>query len=171
MTIALDPGTVDPQTAQASRPKRIGIPREITSGECRIAATPQTVKKLQSLGFDVLIEQGAGEPAKFSDQAYRDAGCNVIANATELWQQADIVLKVQPPSQHPDLNCHETDLAQEGQTLISFLWPAQQPASVQHLCTKQVTALALDSMSHISSALYLDAPSSLGNLFGYRCVL
>ena len=171
MTIALDPGTVDPQTSQAIRPKRIGIPREISSGECRIAATPQTVKKLQSLGFDVLIEQGAGEPAGFSDQAYRDAGCNVIANATELWQQADIVLKVQPPSQHPGLNCHETDLAHAGQTLISFLWPAQHPELVQQLGAKQVTALAMDSVPRISRAQKMDALSSMANVAGYRAVI
>ena len=73
MTIALDKGAVDQQASPPSRPKRIGIPKEITPGECRVAATPKTVKKLQSLGFDVLIEQGAGERAEFSDQAYRDS--------------------------------------------------------------------------------------------------
>ena len=171
MTIALDQGAVNQQASRPERPKRIGIPKEVTPGECRIAATPKTVKKLQSLGFDVLIEQGAGERAEFSDQTYRDAGCQVVANAVELWRQADIVLKVQPPGHHHELNCPETDLAHSGQTLISFLWPAQNPDLVQQLADKQVTALAMDSVPRISRAQKMDALSSMANVAGYRAVI
>ena len=171
MTIALDQGAVNQQASRPERPKRIGIPKEVTPGECRIAATPKTVKKLQSLGFDVLIEQGAGERAEFSDQTYRDAGCQVVANAVELWRQADIVLKVQPPGHHHELNCPETDLAHGGQTLISFLWPAQNPDLVQQLADKQVTALAMDSVPRISRAQKMDALSSMANVAGYRAVI
>ncbi|MEO0432818.1 MAG: Re/Si-specific NAD(P)(+) transhydrogenase subunit alpha [Cyanobacteria bacterium J06656_5] len=171
MTIALDKGAVDQQSSPPSHPKRIGIPKEIAPGECRVAATPKTVKKLQSLGFDVLIETGAGERAEFSDQSYRDAGCQVIANAVELWQQADIVLKVEPPAHHSELNCNETELAHSGQTLISFLWPAQHPELLQQLATKQVTALAMDSVPRISRAQKMDALSSMANVAGYRAVI
>ncbi|MEM7793414.1 MAG: Re/Si-specific NAD(P)(+) transhydrogenase subunit alpha [Cyanobacteria bacterium P01_C01_bin.118] len=171
MTIALDQGAIAQQASQPERSKRIGIPKEITSGECRVAATPKTVKKLQSLGFDVLIETGAGERAEFSDQAYRDAGCQVIANAVELWQQADIVLKVEPPTHHHELNCHEAELAHSGQTLISFLWPAQNSDLVKQLANKQVTALAIDSVPRISRAQKMDALSSMANVAGYRAVI
>ncbi|MFG6098139.1 Re/Si-specific NAD(P)(+) transhydrogenase subunit alpha [Leptothoe sp. ISB3NOV94-8A] len=171
MTIALDQGAVDQQASHLERPKRVGIPKEVTPGECRIAATPKTVKKLQSLGFDVLIEQGAGERAEFSDHAYREAGCEVIANAIELWQQADIVLKVQPPSHNHELNCHETELAHDGQTLISFLWPAQNADLINQLAAKQVTALAMDSVPRISRAQKMDALSSMANVAGYRAVI
>ncbi|NEP63658.1 MAG: Re/Si-specific NAD(P)(+) transhydrogenase subunit alpha, partial [Symploca sp. SIO2G7] len=171
MTIALDHGAIDQQASHPERPKRIGIPKEATPGECRIAATPKTVKKLQSLGFDVLIEQGAGERAEFSDQAYQDAGCQVVANAIELWRQSDIVLKVQPPGRHHELNCLETDLAHSNQTLISFLWPAQNPDLVKQLAEKQVTALAMDSVPRISRAQKMDALSSMANVAGYRAVI
>ncbi|MBT9312112.1 Re/Si-specific NAD(P)(+) transhydrogenase subunit alpha [Leptothoe kymatousa] len=171
MTIALDQGAVDQRASQPARPKRIGIPKEINPGECRVAATPKTVKKLQSLGFEVLIETGAGEQAEFSDQAYRDAGCQVIANAVELWDQADIVLKVEPPAHHHELNRHETDLVHDGQTLISFLWPAQNTDLVTQLADKQVTALAMDSVPRISRAQKMDALSSMANVAGYRAVI
>ena len=171
MTIALDQGAVDRQAFHSERPKRIGIPKEITPGECRTAATPKTVKKLQSLGFDVLIEQGAGEPAQFSDQSYREAGAQVVANAVELWRQADIILKVQSPGYHHELNCPETDLAHSGQTLISFLWPAQNQELVQQLASKQVTALAIDAVPRISRAQKMDALSSMANVAGYRAVI
>ncbi|NEQ50260.1 MAG: Re/Si-specific NAD(P)(+) transhydrogenase subunit alpha [Leptolyngbya sp. SIO3F4] len=171
MTIALDHGAVDQQASHPQGSKRIGIPKEITSGECRVAATPKTVKKLQSLGFDVLVETGAGERAEFSDQAYRDAGCQVVANAIELWQQADIVLKVEPPTHHHELNCDETELVHSGQTLISFLWPAQNTDLVQKLADKQVTALAMDSVPRISRAQKMDALSSMANVAGYRAVI
>ena len=171
MTIALDHGAVDQQAAHPTRPKRIGIPKEVTPGECRVAATPKTVKKLQSLGFDVLIETGAGERAEFSDQAYRDAGCQVIANAVELWDQADIVLKVEPPAHHHELNRDETELVHGGQTLISFLWPAQNTDLVKQLADKQVTCLAMDSVPRISRAQKMDALSSMANVAGYRAVI
>ncbi|MBT9314287.1 Re/Si-specific NAD(P)(+) transhydrogenase subunit alpha [Leptothoe spongobia] len=171
MTIALDHGAVDQQASQPERSKRIGIPKEVTSGECRVAATPKTAKKLQSLGFDVLIETGAGEQAEFSDQAYRDAGCQVIANAVELWEQTDIILKVEPPAHHPELNCDEAELVHSGQTLISFLWPAQNTDLVKQLAAKQVTALAIDSVPRISRAQKMDALSSMANVAGYRAVI
>ncbi|MGD1952769.1 MAG: Re/Si-specific NAD(P)(+) transhydrogenase subunit alpha [Leptolyngbyaceae cyanobacterium] len=171
MTIALNQSAVDQQASHSERSKRIGIPKEVTPGECRIAATPKTVKKLQSLGFDVLIEQGAGEHAEFSDQAYQSAGCQVVANALELWRQADIILKVQPPGHHHELNCNETDLVHDGQTLISFLWPAQNPELINQLAAKQVTALAMDSVPRISRAQKMDALSSMANVAGYRAVI
>ncbi|MEM6251551.1 MAG: Re/Si-specific NAD(P)(+) transhydrogenase subunit alpha [Cyanobacteria bacterium P01_D01_bin.156] len=171
MTIALEQGAVGQQASHLEHPKRIGIPKEVTPGECRIAATPKTIKKLQSLGFDVLVEQGAGEPAEFSDQSYRAAGAQVVANAVELWRQADIVLKVQPPSYHHELNCPETELAHSGQTLISFLWPAQNQDLLQQLADKGVTALAMDSVPRISRAQKMDALSSMANVAGYRAVI
>ena len=171
MTIALDQGAVDQQMSQPLSPKRIGIPKEVAAGECRVAATPQTVKKLQALGFDVLVEQGAGERAEFSDQAYRDQGCQIVANAVELWRSADIVLKVQPLSHHHELNCSEADLTHPGHTLISFLWPAQNQDLVEQLAAKQVTALAMDSVPRISRAQKMDALSSMANVAGYRAVI
>ncbi len=151
-------------------PKKIGIPKEIAADERRVAATPATVKKLQKLGFEVLIESTAGEAAKFSDAAYDAAGCTVVKTATELWQQADIILKVQPPQADAD-GCHEADLLSAQQSLISFIWPAQNPDLVQQLSSRQATVLAMDAIPRISRAQKMDALSSMANIAGYRAVI
>lgn len=75
---------------------KVGIPKEVYPGECRVAATPDTARRLQKLGFDVLIESGAGEAAKIPDQAYARAECEIVPDAPTLWASSDIVLKVRP---------------------------------------------------------------------------
>ncbi|MEO0758521.1 MAG: Re/Si-specific NAD(P)(+) transhydrogenase subunit alpha [Cyanobacteria bacterium J06648_16] len=169
MTIALDKEIQATGGTPPAEPKRVGIPKEIAHGECRVAATPKTVKKLQSLGFEVLIETGAGALAQFSDEAYRQEGCTLIDSAAELWRQADIILKVQAPQSGPDPS--ELDLAHPEQTLISFLWPAQNADLVQQLAARQVTALAMDGVPRITRAQKMDALSSMANIAGYRAVI
>lgn len=173
MTIAAEP-TPDQSASpeKASSPaKKIGIPKEIADLEARVAATPDTVKKLQKLGFEVLIEQGAGEKANFSDAAYEQSGCQIIASCTELWQQSDILLKVRPPSHHPDLNCHEADLIRQGGTLISFIWPAQNAELLDQLAARDATVLAMDAVPRVTRAQKMDALSSMANIAGYRAVI
>src|SRR5207249_10521693 len=85
-----------------------GIPKEVHPGERRVATTPETAKKLQKLGFEVLVECGAGEAADFPDARYIDAGCRMANDARELWSTADVILKVRAPEQHPTLGIHET---------------------------------------------------------------
>ena len=77
---------------------RIGVPKEVYEGERRVATTPDVATQLMKLGFDVSVESGAGHESSFSDDAYRDAGCEVVASAGELWSQSDIVLKVRAPA-------------------------------------------------------------------------
>ncbi|MGB3298581.1 MAG: Re/Si-specific NAD(P)(+) transhydrogenase subunit alpha [Phormidesmis sp.] len=163
---AAAPATVARTEAQ----KKVGIPKEIAAGERRVAATPDTVKKLQKLGFDVLVERSAGEGAKFSDEAYRAAGCKIIETAAELWSQADIVLKVQPPQANAD-GQHEADKLSAHQSLISFIWPAQSKALVDQLSNRQATVLAMDAIPRISRAQKMDALSSMANIAGYRAVI
>ncbi len=151
-------------------PQKIGIPKEIAPDERRVAATPATAQKLQKLGFEVLIESTAGEAAKFSDAAYEAAGCTLVKTATALWQQADIILKVQPPQAYPD-GRHEADLLSAHQSLISFIWPAQNPDLVQQLSSRQATVLAMDAIPRISRAQKMDALSSMANIAGYRAVI
>ncbi len=150
--------------------KKVGIPKEIAAGERRVAATPDTVKKLQKLGFDVIIERSAGEAAKFSDEAYQAAGCQIINSAAELWSQADIVLKVQPPQAYPN-GQHEADRLAAHQSLISFIWPAQNQDLVNRLSSRQATVLAMDAIPRISRAQKMDALSSMANIAGYRAVI
>lgn len=156
--------------ARPIAPKKVGIPKEIAAGERRVAATPDTVKKLQKLGFEVLVERSAGEGAKFSDQAYQAAGCLTVNTAADLWKQADIVLKVQPPQAHPN-GQHEADMLRADQSLISFIWPAQNQALVNQLSSRQATVLAMDAIPRISRAQKMDALSSMANIAGYRAVI
>ena len=98
---------------------KIGVPKEISKGERRVATTPDIVNKLTKLGFNVAIETGAGVAANYTDDAYIHAGCEIVSSAKALWQQSDIVLKVQAPE------AGERALLKSGQTLICFLWPSR----------------------------------------------
>ncbi|MEJ2529161.1 MAG: Re/Si-specific NAD(P)(+) transhydrogenase subunit alpha [Gammaproteobacteria bacterium] len=150
---------------------RIGVPKEIHQNEKRVAATPETIGWLKKLGFEVVVEAGAGAAADFPDQAYRDGGAEIISDSKELWGQADIILKVRGPEPHPTLGVHEADLLKQGGTLISFLWPAQNPDLLERLSKRQATVLAMDSVPRMSRAQKLDALSSMANIAGYRAVI
>ena len=150
---------------------KIGVPREIHQNECRVALTPDTAARMQKLGYECTIESGAGARAKFSDDAYREAGVTVVTDTKQLWADSDIVLKVRAPEEHPDLGVHESDLLHEGCTLISFIWPAQNEDLMNRLKTSKGTVLAMDSVPRISRAQKLDALSSMANIAGYRAVI
>jgi H+-translocating NAD(P) transhydrogenase subunit alpha len=144
---------------------KIGIPREIYPNECRVSATPDTATKLQKLGFTVLIETNAGEKASFNDGAYEEIGCKIIYNREQLWQEADIILKVRPPEQE------EVNLLDNKKTLISFIYPAQNAQLLTELKEKGATVFAMDAVPRISRAQKLDALSSMANIAGYRAVI
>lgn len=150
---------------------KIGVPKEIEEGEKRVALTPEAAYQLQKLGFVVAIESEAGEKANFSDEAYSQAGVEVISDPHELWTSSDIILKVRPPKQHPELGFYGLELLHEGQILISFLYPAQNPELLQELSDRGVTALSMDSVPRISRAQKMDALSSMANIAGYRAVV
>ncbi|MEL7451575.1 MAG: Re/Si-specific NAD(P)(+) transhydrogenase subunit alpha [Pseudomonadota bacterium] len=150
---------------------QIGVPKEVHANEKRVATTPDVITQLKKLGFEIAVESGAGESAKFSDDAYRAAGATVIEDTRELWSSSDIVMKVRAPERHPALGVDETDLLKSGQVLISFLWPAQNPEMLETLKAKGVTALAMDSIPRISRAQKMDALSSMANIGGYRAVV
>jgi NAD(P) transhydrogenase subunit alpha len=150
---------------------KIGIPKEIHPEEKRVAATPETIEWLKKLGFSVAVEAGAGTAAKFSDDAYREEGVEVTEDTKALWAESDIILKVRAPEPHPALGVHEAELLREGQTLISFIWPAQNPELMDMLAARKATVLAMDSVPRISRAQKLDALSSMANIAGYRAVI
>lgn len=144
---------------------RIGVPKEVHAGEKRVATVPEVAEKLIKLGFSVTVETGAGEGAQFSDDAYREAGCDIAGSAEALWQQADIILKVRGPQPS------EVERLREGASLVSFLWPAQNPDLLTRLEAKGATVIAMDSVPRISRAQKLDALSSMANIAGYRAVI
>jgi NAD(P) transhydrogenase subunit alpha len=150
---------------------KIGVPKEIHPGEKRVATTPEVAERLQKLGFSVAVESGAGEKANFSDDTYREVGVEIIADTKSLWQSSDLILKVRGPENHPELGIDEVELLQQGKTLISFIWPAQNQELMQRLAAKKVTALAMDSVPRMSRAQKLDALSSMSNIAGYRAVI
>jgi NAD(P) transhydrogenase subunit alpha len=150
----------------AAVPQRIGVPREIFPGEKRVATVPDVVGKLIKLGFAVSVEKGAGDLADLSDQAYAEAGATIAPDAAALWQGADIVFKVRPPTEG------EVALMHAGQTLIGFVWPAQHPELMQQLAAKKVTVLAIDALPRtLSRAQKMDALTSMAGVSGYRAVV
>ena len=146
---------------------KIGVPKEIHEGEKRVATTPEVIGHLRKLGFEVIVEAGAGNGAHFSDALYTEAGATIANDAKSVWNDSDIILKVRGP----ELNGPEIDLLKEGQILISFLWPAQNPDLLKKLADKKITALAMDMVPRISRAQKMDALSSMANIAGYRAVV
>lgn len=149
----------------------IGIPKEIHREERRVAATPDSAERLQKLGYDVLVESGAGGDAQFLDDAYREAGAEIVDEARELWRRADIILKVRSPEPHPTLGLHESELLKKGGYLISFVWPAQNEDLMERLRARNATVLGMDAIPRISRAQKCDALSSMANIAGYRAVV
>ncbi|HFS7479491.1 TPA: Re/Si-specific NAD(P)(+) transhydrogenase subunit alpha [Neisseria meningitidis] len=142
---------------------KIGIPRESLSGETRVACTPATVALLGKLGFETVVESGAGLAASLDDAAYQTAGATV-ADKAAVWV-CPLIYKVNAPSEQ------ELPLLNEGQTIVSFLWPRQNEALIEALRAKKVNALAMDMVPRISRAQALDALSSMANISGYRAVI
>jgi NAD(P) transhydrogenase subunit alpha len=144
---------------------RVGIPKESFAGERRVAATPTTVGKLHDLGFEVSVEAGAGTLAAFLDSAYEEAGATIVADRDALWAGSDLVLKVRGPT------ADEVDKLTEGSSLISFLWPAQNPDLIERLRARNITAFSMDAIPRISRAQKMDALSSMANIAGYRAII
>ena len=138
----------------------IGIPRESLPGETRVAATPQTVGQLIKLGYEVVVESGAGAASSFSDEAFTDAGAEI----GDAWK-ADVVLKVNAPDDD------EIASIRDGATLISLISPGLKPELVEKLSTRPITVLAMDAVPRISRAQSLDVLSSMANIAGYRAVV
>jgi NAD(P) transhydrogenase subunit alpha len=147
-------------------PQVIGVPKETAAGEKRVATVPEVVEKLIKLGFKVAVQSGAGDAANFADDTYRAAGAEIITDAAQLWASSDIVFKVRGPS--PE----EVGLMREGGTLVSFIWPAQNPDLMKQLAAKKATVLAIDSLPRVlSRAQKMDALTSQAGVAGYRAVI
>ena len=150
---------------------KLAVPREIRPGERRAAATPESTGRLLKLGFEVMVESGAGAGAAYRDEDYVAAGAIIVSDTRQLWRDAQVVLKVQPPEEHPTLGVHEADLLNPGATLISFLWPGKNKDLIARLAARKVTALAIDQVPRITRAQKVDALSAMANIAGYRAVI
>ncbi len=151
----------------------IGIPKEIMPGENRVAATPETVKKLAAEGAAVLIQEGAGLGAFFKDDEYRASGAVMEKDVGKLFSSSDIILKVKEPMRNEALGKHEVDLMRSGQLLVTFLHPAN-PSNhdmVRAMAKKGVISLSLDCIPRISRAQSMDALTSMSTVAGYKAII
>ena len=139
----------------------IGVVAE--AAESRVAATPETIKKILALGYEVVVEKGAGAKASFPDSAYVTSGAKVVAAST-AWK-SDIVLKVDAPTST------EIKKLKKGATLVGLLSPAFKPELLAELAKQGVTAIAMDAVPRISRAQSMDVLSSMANIAGYRAVV
>ncbi len=144
---------------------KIAVAKEIEVGENRVALIPEVVSRLVKQGHQVLVEAGAGEGCFFSDSTYANAGATLISDPSELWQKADILLKVGAPKEW------EFNQLREGVVLISFLNPLGNPAGVERLAHRRVTAFSMELIPRTSRAQSMDALSSQAGVAGYKAVL
>ena len=125
---------------------KIGTPREQFEGEARVAMTPSSAKLLQKLGYECILETGAGALAGFSDKAYEEVGVEIVADADALWQTADIVAKVRQPE------AGELKFLAKGKTLISFFNPAGNEEGMAAAKTAEANVIAMEMVPRISRA-------------------
>ncbi len=144
---------------------KIGTPKEIHARENRVAMTPASARDLQKLGYDCVIETGAGVAAGFADALYQEAGVEVAKTAAALWKAADVVAKVRPPTEA------EVKRMTDGQTLISFFNPGANDKLLKLAADKGATVIAMEMVPRISRAQKMDALSSMANIAGYRAVI
>jgi len=150
---------------------RIAVPKERRAGERRVAASPETVKKLVGLGLDVTVETGAGAGADLPDQLFADAGAAIAPDEAAAFKDADIVFKVQRPLTAVEGGPDELALMKRGAVLVSTLQPFQQREQVKAYAAAGVTAFAMELMPRITRAQSMDVLSSQSNLAGYKAVL
>ncbi len=144
---------------------KVGIPKELSKQELRVGGTPKTVQRLIKQGFEVIVQSEAGAKANFSDDEYEKAGATIVKTMKELYEQSDIVFKVQPPTDD------EVEMMHKGLVTLSYLWPAQNPELLEKLRVKGVNAIAMDAIPRISRAQKMDVLSSMANIAGYRSVI
>uniref|UniRef100_A0A670JNU9 proton-translocating NAD(P)(+) transhydrogenase n=1 Tax=Podarcis muralis TaxID=64176 RepID=A0A670JNU9_PODMU len=147
----------------------VGVPKEIFQNEKRVALSPAGVQALVKQGFNVVVESTAGEASKFSDDHYREAGAQIQGTKEVL--ASDLVVKVRAPMLNPALGMHEADLFKSSGTLISFIYPAQNPDLLNKLSERRTTVLAMDQVPRVTIAQGYDALSSMANIAGYKAVV
>jgi H+-translocating NAD(P) transhydrogenase subunit alpha len=154
-----------PTETDATTKLKVGVPRETRSGETRVALTPDAIRQLSRKPFDVIVERGAGELAGFTDDAFEEAGATLAGSAKEVYDGAQVILKIQRPVDE------EIALLHEGQTLIALLQPLTNQDNVVKLSEQKVTALSMDAIPRITRAQSMDALSSMSTCGGYMAVL
>ncbi|MCF8259332.1 MAG: Re/Si-specific NAD(P)(+) transhydrogenase subunit alpha [Melioribacteraceae bacterium] len=149
----------------------ISVPKEVMPREKRVALVPDTAAKLIKKGFVIQVEKDAGFNAGFTNEQYEKAGVKLVDSVSELYSNADIVLKVQRPVDHPDQNKHEIELIKEGTLLITLMYSLHYPEVAQKCAEKGINVIAMEAIPRTTLAQKMDALSSQANLAGYKSVL
>ena len=143
---------------------RVGVPREIVEGERRVGLVPETVGRMVKDGYEVLVESGAGQDYNL-DENYEEAGARIVSNSEDIYGEADIVVKVSPPTED------EIEQMHEGQVLVSFLDGTTHPELVKQLADAGVTAFSNEYVPRTGAAQSMDTLSSMGSIAGYKCAI
>jgi NAD(P) transhydrogenase subunit alpha len=149
----------------------IGVPREIASGERRVALVPEVVPQLTRAGHRVSVEHDAGLRAGFTDEAYKAAGCDVVDTSHEIYSTAQMILKVQRPGRDDSSGEAELDMLREDTVLIGLLQPSGDPALFQQLAERKIIACSMELVPRTTRAQMMDALSSQSTVAGYKAVL
>jgi NAD(P) transhydrogenase subunit alpha len=150
---------------------KVFIPSERRPGETRVAATPETVKRMLKQGLEVEVERGAGVASLFSDAEFEAAGARLVDDPAASWESADVVLKVTPPGHFPGLPGHEAEGLKPGAVLLGFLAPYRNLDMVRTLAAGHVTSFAMELVPRVTRAQPMDALSSQASIGGYKAVL
>lgn len=143
---------------------KVGVPKETVEGERRVGVVPEGVAKLRARGLEVIVEAGAGRDFNL-DEAYEEAGAEVVEDAAEVWSQAGLMAKVRAPTED------ELERVHDGQFVVSFLAPVPDADLVKELADRGLTAISLDAIPRITRAQSMDALSSQSSVAGYKCML
>lgn len=149
----------------------VGIPKEILSGETRVAIVPVTIPSLTKAGIEVIVEKGAGNSSYYPDKDYEEAGATIVKDASTLYEKSDLILKVRPPAENKKLGKHEVELMGEGKTIITMLDAHYNLDTIQKLAKYKVNSFAMEFMPRITRAQSMDALSSMAAISGYRAVI
>lgn len=149
----------------------ITVPKENLPGENRVAIIPDVASKLIKAGFEVQVETNAGLNAGFTNEQYESAGAKIVKDIKQLYNSADVVLKVQRPVEHPELKTPELNLMKEGTILITFLYPLHNFKNAKECADKGVNVISMDMIPRTTFAQKMDALSSQANLAGYKSVI
>lgn len=150
---------------------KIGVPKEIAAQEKRVALIPESIKRIVKKGLEVQVEAGAGEYALFPDSDYEAAGARIVPSAETLYNDSDVILKIQKPVMNSRLNRHETDLLKEGSVLIALLSPLYNPELIKNLSARKISAFSMDAIPRTTLAQSMDVLSSMATIAGYKAAL
>lgn len=149
----------------------ISVPKEIHTGEKRVAIVPESVAKFKKLGYELLIERDAGLESGFLNESYQNVGASIVEDAQQLYKNADILIKINVPGIHPKTNRNELEMLKEDAYWISLFFPLNNKELVDLAKKQKVNVISTDSIPRITKAQRMDVLSSQTNLAGYRAVI